>query len=182
MDADTRLAAVWRVEECTDEFRENCACVIVTGEGDRIQYAADAETPELAARIVADHNEIVALREQLDKYVGKEPTLRDEMAYLHRCLNAVFNECRTAEKQALRWENPLPVPEWVPAVRSAAAGEHEEPPGDKRRRIYLDGEGQAWIETTEGYVTAIEMASHEGEPLAQVRERSGEVHEIGRTW
>lgn len=67
MDADTRLTAVWRVEECSDEYRENCACMIVTGEGDRIQYVADAETPELAAQIVADHNEIAALREQLAK-------------------------------------------------------------------------------------------------------------------
>lgn len=67
MDADTRLAAVWHVEECSDEYRENCACIIVTGDGDRIQYVADAEVPELAARIVADHNEVIALREQLSK-------------------------------------------------------------------------------------------------------------------
>lgn len=67
MDADTRLAAPWRIEECSDEYRENCPCMIVTGDGDRIQYVADAETPELAARIVADHNEIAALREQLAK-------------------------------------------------------------------------------------------------------------------
>lgn len=182
MDADTRLAAVWHVEECSDEYRENCPCIIATGEGDRVRYAADAETPELAARIVADHNEIAALREQLDKYVGKEPTLRDEMAYLHRCLNAVFNECRKAEKQATRWKDPLPVPEWVSTIRSAAAGEREDQPGDNRRRIYLDGHGQAWIETSAGFVTQIEMPLWEGEPIANVREKTGEIHEIGRTW
>lgn len=180
--ADARLDAVWHAEECSDEHMENCACIIATGNGDRIQYVADAETPELAARIVADHNEITALREQLAKYVGKEPTLRDEMAYLHRCLNAVFNVCRVAEKQALRWENPLPVPEWVSAVRSAAAGEREDQPGDNRRRIYLDGHGQAWVETSEGYVTQIGMALWDGEPVGDVQGRTGEIHEIGRTW
>ncbi|MFD6180117.1 hypothetical protein [Streptomyces goshikiensis] len=67
MDADSRLDAVWHVEECSDEDRKNCSCIVVTGEGDRIQFVADAETPELAARVAADHNEVVALREQLSK-------------------------------------------------------------------------------------------------------------------
>lgn len=67
MDADPRLTAVWHVEECSDEHAEFCPCIIATGDGDRIQYIADAETPELAARIIADHNEVAALREQLAK-------------------------------------------------------------------------------------------------------------------
>lgn len=49
-------AALWRAEECSDEYMENCACIVVAGEGDHVQYIADAETPELAALIVADHN------------------------------------------------------------------------------------------------------------------------------
>lgn len=53
---DIRIAAPWRAEECTDEYRENCRCIVVAHDGDRIQYIADAETPELAAQIVADHN------------------------------------------------------------------------------------------------------------------------------
>ena len=127
-------------------------------------------------------DELARLRAELDKYIGKEPTLREEMAYLNRCLNAVFEVCREAEKQATRWENPLPVPEWVSLVRSAAAGEREDRPGDNRRRLYLDGHGQAWIEVAEGYVTQIGLALWEGEPIGNVRERTGELHEIGRTW
>lgn len=122
MGADTRLDAVWHVEECSDEHMDFCPCYVVTGDGDRVQYVADAETPELATRIVADHDEVTRLRAELDKYVGKEPTLREEMAYLSRCLNAVFEVCREAEKQATRWEQPLPVPEWVAVVRAAASG------------------------------------------------------------
>lgn len=128
------------------------------------------------------NDELTRLRAELEKYVGKEPTLRDEMAYLNRCLNAVFEVCREAETQATRWEDPLPVPEWVSLVRSAAAGEREDRPEDNRRRLYLDGDGQAWVETSEGYIASIEMATHEGEPVVQVRERTGEIHEIGRTW
>lgn len=51
-------------------------------------------------------------------------TIADEMAYLNRCLAAVDAVCTAAEKQATRWEQPLPVPEWVAVVRQAAGGEH----------------------------------------------------------
>ncbi|MFC5802748.1 hypothetical protein [Streptomyces formicae] len=55
--------APWRAEECSDEYMENCPCIVVASEGDRVKYIADAETPELAARIVADHNQALALNE-----------------------------------------------------------------------------------------------------------------------
>lgn len=83
--ADDRLDAVWRAEECSDEHMENCPCIIATGDGDRIQYVADAETPELAARIVADHNEIAALREQLAKVTAFCAQRAEYVAELHRC-------------------------------------------------------------------------------------------------
>lgn len=134
------------------------------------------------ARLTQAQARVAELEATLERYVGQEPTVRDEMAYLHRCLNAVFSVCREAEKQATRWKDPLPVPEWVSTVRSAAAGEQEDWPGDNRRRIYLDGTGQAWIETTEGFVAQIEMPLWDGEPIANVREKTGEIHEIGRTW
>jgi hypothetical protein len=70
--------------------------------------------------------EINRLRDELKKYVGHEPTIAEEMAYLSRCLDAVLDLCRTAEEQATRWENPLPVPEWVEQVRIAANGEGDE--------------------------------------------------------
>ncbi|MGW6703552.1 hypothetical protein ACWGDE_01480 [Streptomyces sp. NPDC054956] len=65
MDADPRLDAVWHVEECSDEHAEFCPCIITTGEGNHVDYVADAETPELASRIAADHNEAADLRAQL---------------------------------------------------------------------------------------------------------------------
>ena len=59
------------------------------------------------------------LRSELAKYVGKEPTIAEEMEHLIHCLDAVSTVCDEAEKQATRWENPLPVPEWVATVRRA---------------------------------------------------------------
>ena len=65
---------------------------------------------------------VTNLEATLERYVGKEPTVAEEMAYLNRCLNTVHDVCDAAEKQATRWEQPLPVPEWVAAVRHAASG------------------------------------------------------------
>lgn len=65
---------------------------------------------------------ITELEAQLTKYVGHEPTIAEEMAYLSNCLDSVRTVCNQAEQQASRWENPLPVPEWVAKVRAAADG------------------------------------------------------------
>ncbi len=62
------------------------------------------------------------------KYVGAEPTIAEEMAYLSRCFFAVHAVCDEAERQASRWEHPLPVPEWVATVRAAASGERDTAP------------------------------------------------------
>jgi hypothetical protein len=41
-------------------------------------------------------------------------------------LVAVLSLCDAAERGALRWEQPLPVPEWVHQVREAATGEPQQ--------------------------------------------------------
>lgn len=78
---------------------------------------------KIAERQARERDERVTnLEATLERYVGQEPTVAEEMAYLNRCLNTVRDVCDTAEKQATRWEQPLPVPEWVAAVRHAAGG------------------------------------------------------------
>jgi len=67
--------------------------------------------------------EVRRLTAELARYVGHEPTIAEEMAHLSSCLDAVHAVCDRAEKQATRWEHPLPVPEWVATVRAAANGE-----------------------------------------------------------
>ncbi|WP_439947225.1 hypothetical protein [Streptomyces sp. BBFR109] len=65
---------------------------------------------------------IAGLEAERKKYVGTEPTIAEEVAYLSRCVDSVLDLCQKAEQQAGRWEQPFPVPEWVPAVRAAAEG------------------------------------------------------------
>lgn len=87
------------------------------------------QPPETATEVELQSRELSAalaenerLRAELAKYVGHEPTIAEEMAYLRRCLDAVHDLCNAAEMQATRWEQPLPVPEWVALVRNAADG------------------------------------------------------------
>lgn len=75
-----------------------------------------------AAEVAALRARIAELEAERKKYVGVEPTIAEEMAYLGRCLDAVRDVCDAAEKQATRWENPLPVPEWVAMIRNATDG------------------------------------------------------------
>ncbi|MFF8659532.1 hypothetical protein [Streptomyces huasconensis] len=83
---------------------------------------AGEDVPALLAELAAVRAELDQAQAELAKYVGKEPTVVEEMAYLNSCLNAAFDVCDQAEKQAKRWEQPLPVPGWVEVVRSAATG------------------------------------------------------------
>ena len=146
------------------------------------------EQLEQARRIAVElENENARLTDELNKYVGKEPTVAEEMQHLNRCLNAVYDLCEQAKKNAGRWENPLPVPEWVDAVEQAADGQRPDNPDDNRRRIYLDVNGRAWISActdhdgTE-YVVEIDEAAQEERPVTAVRAETGNLREIGRTW
>lgn len=130
--------------------------------------------------------ELDRVRTELAKYVGVEPTVADENAYLTRCLNAVYEVCEQAEKQANRWEHPLPAPEWVATVQQAADGERPEDPNDRRRRIYLDGNGKAWLDQSVGngitWVAPVAIFPGDSEPASKIRERANGLHEIGRCW
>lgn len=99
---------------------------------------------QVLARLINSEARLTELEATLERYVGKEPTVAEEMAYLNRCLNAVHAVCALAEKQATRWEHPLPLPEWVATVRKAAGGGHE--PEDKDAEL---AEARAKLEIAE---------------------------------
>lgn len=42
--------------------------------------------------------DVPALRTELEKYVGKEPTRDEEAQYVNRCLDAVYDACETARR------------------------------------------------------------------------------------
>src|SRR6185503_274322 len=100
MDADTRLAEIaartdaagegpwepdgWEIKGPLGWVAESLAVTDYGQSCDNATFIANArqDIPFLLAR-VAD------LEATLERYVGKEPTVAEEMAYLNRCLNAV---------------------------------------------------------------------------------------------
>ncbi|MFF4489489.1 hypothetical protein ACFY0F_23820 [Streptomyces sp. NPDC001544] len=162
------------------------------GEGDdadadrALTVNAQADITALLAELAAVRAERDQARAELEKYVGKEPTVAEEMEYLSRCLNAVRDLCDKTVKQATRWEDPLPVPEWVEQVRQAADGQRSEDPDDNRRRLYLDGKGNGWIsvcsdEGTE-WVVPVQPEAAVEQDVRDVADETGSLREIGRCW
>lgn len=149
-------------------------------------HGDDVKRTPLFDKVGAQQARIAELKAELAKYVGKEPTVADEMAYLQRCLNDVREVCDQAEKQATRWEQPLPVPEWVATVREAADGQREDHPNDNRRRLYVDGKGNGWISTCveDGveHVVPVQPAAWVEESVEEVAAENDGLHEIGRCW
>ncbi|MFD9047624.1 hypothetical protein [Streptomyces zaomyceticus] len=86
------------------------------------RHSTNESLSDAAEALRVQRDRIAELEAERKKYVGVEPTVAEELAYVNRCLTAVYAVCDAAEKQATRWEQPLPVPEWVVLVRNAAGG------------------------------------------------------------
>jgi hypothetical protein len=111
-----------------DGWSTQWPCKTATEQGLRVFTAEDyAETRERrqAAEVEQLRARVTELEAERAKYVGVEPTIAEEMAYLSRCLDAVHEACDRAVRQATRWEQPLPIPGWVDTVRAAADGATE---------------------------------------------------------
>lgn len=73
------------------------------------------------------------------------------------------------------------------AVARLRDGRPADDPADDRRRIYLDGKGDAWIdcgvdEHGTRYIAQIQEQTGTDEPKEDVRARTGSLREIGRAW
>lgn len=77
-------------------------------------------------------------------------------------------------------------PKWI--RQTIAEGLPREDMSDRRRRIYIDGHGDAWIDgvvENDGSMWLFQlsnMATASSEPQASVTKRTGSLHEIGRCW
>ena len=116
MAADTDLLSMpWRAEECTDEYREYCACLVVAGTGPAQHHiVADTDSPDIAARIVADHNAALGVKPTADMALAASLTERltilqdgnegayrelyDAMNGPHFCPDRPFGQPATAEE------------------------------------------------------------------------------------
>lgn len=122
---------------------------------------------------------IAELEAQLERYVGKEPTVRDEMAHLQWKLNAVRELCDEA-----RLGSCLGIT--IEAVEQAVEGERVLPPDDKRRRIYIDGNGSGWVDLSVDnhgllWLRRISNSDAHATPNS-IRAETGGLYEIGRCW
>ncbi|MET9517489.1 hypothetical protein [Streptomyces sp. NPDC002994] len=147
---EQREAAMEYLNGLTPDMRYGVAAVFAKYVETSVNFAPGAAFEGTLAHLQWAVAEIERLRAELKKCVGVEPTVAEESAYLSRCLDAVREVCDAAEKQATRWEHPLPVPEWVGVVREAADGERPDsahgvsPVVEYGIRIHPD-EGGAWV-------------------------------------
>lgn len=90
------------------------------------EQAADRERYTAGLRRADEH--VNAMSEELKRYADGEETpvlwsvynaMHSRAATAEGCITSVLALCDKAEKQATRWEHPLPVPEWVGEVRRA---------------------------------------------------------------
>lgn len=65
----------------------------------------------------------VQLRDELDVAQNQFNELSREMSAVNARLSAVLDLCDREERNAMRWANPIPVPEWVAPVQRAALGD-----------------------------------------------------------
>lgn len=70
---------------------------------------------DAAAKMLADFR--AAIRAEV------EAELRAERDALQARLNRVMDICDREQRNAMRWEDPIPVPEWVAPVQRAALGD-----------------------------------------------------------
>jgi hypothetical protein len=167
---ESMLLVVAEVDRLTAllEFEKEDAASLRTKVGDR-----NATIDRLSTRIGE-------LEAELAKYVGKEPTLTEEMQYVGSCLDAVYDLVNGAKK---RGHEVVTTAE----VEQAASGDWPRDPKDNRRSIYVDGKGNAWIscatdEAGVEYVIEVDESVGEEKPLDTVRSETGGLREIGRCW
>lgn len=141
----------------TPVFLDTCTpkawvCAVCWGDGwntawpckTAVENGTDVFTPEHDAETAAKrqtaelekaHARIAELEADLKRYVGHEPTIADEMAYLGRCLDAVHDLCDLAKQRDratvtvaelelslnCEWQSPTPRPAlpWAHAMEAS---------------------------------------------------------------
>lgn len=95
----------------------DCGCVQSVADAEFIAHARE-DVPALLADNERLRARVAELEAERAKYVGKEPTIAEEMAYLFRCIDSVLDLCSEAESKGITSGGPFT----VEAVRRAADG------------------------------------------------------------
>lgn len=173
-DVDALLAELAAVRAERDEALENPTGAYLA------RWEEEQDNARLRLALESAKRGRKTLRTELAKYVGSKPTAAEELAYLTRCLDAVYALCDEAKRS-----DALGIT--IEAVEEAADGVRPDTPTDRRRRIYIDGKGNGWIDlncdaaTGERNVAGL-TDQWQIKSTDEVREATGSIREIGRCW
>ena len=68
-------------------------------------------------------HDLVSPQAEIERLRAEWRRLRTERDALRDRLNRVLDICDREQRNAVRWEDPIPVPEWVASVQRAALGD-----------------------------------------------------------
>ncbi|MFF3928165.1 hypothetical protein [Streptomyces hirsutus] len=122
--------------------------------------------------------ELAAVRTELDQ-------AQESIDFLERnTLPDLRRQIQHHQDGKARWRERAEKAEARVAELEPAAVEDD--PNDRRRRIYLDGDGNAWLSLSHDrdiqYIGKLAGAFDGDDTTDSVRERTGSLREIGRCW
>jgi hypothetical protein len=94
----------------------------VRKERDEAQAELSRRTEDLA---FLERATLPDLRREVEHHQAGKRRWRDRAERAEARLSAVLDLCDREQRNAIRWENPIPVPEWVATVQKLALGDTE---------------------------------------------------------
>ncbi|MFF2100884.1 hypothetical protein [Streptomyces sp. NPDC058202] len=91
------------------------------------RFRAEAHS-EGILRVVKDREAYQGwLKQAEEHHQAYRVEAEDAKQRLANRINAVLDICDREQRNAMRWENPIPVPDWVASVQRAALGDDKRP-------------------------------------------------------
>lgn len=89
-------------------------------ENKRLRAELDRRTEDVA---FLERATLPELRRTVQHHIDGKQRWRDRAEKAEARLSAVLDLCDREQRNAMRWENPIPVPDWVATVQGLALGD-----------------------------------------------------------
>lgn len=116
-EAEARAAGL-DIAPSVEELDAMASTIVAAGDPLSAEVSLAQAVPLLSAAVTGLRARVAELEAERKKYVGAEPTIAEEMAYLSRCIDSVLDLCDAAEGKGITSGGPFT----VEAVRKAADG------------------------------------------------------------
>jgi hypothetical protein len=116
--AEARAAGL-DIAPSVEELDAMASSIVAVGDPLSAEVSLAQAVPLLGAAVTGLRARVAELEAERKKYVGVEPTVAEEMAYLSRCLDAVYDLCDETAAKGIASGGPFT----VEAVRIAADGD-----------------------------------------------------------